>query len=97
MTTTIISLSTTSINASFIPLLSPRGIFPDPYAQRMTPLQSGTAATWAESEVPVIPGYIRTEMTEGVVRRGTRRGGRDGERVGSATGFAVTRVRRVSV
>lgn len=52
----MISLSTTSLRASFIPLASLSGILPLPYALRMTPLHPGTAATCAEREVPVMPG-----------------------------------------
>jgi hypothetical protein len=64
------------------------GIFPDPYAQSITPLQSGIALTWAERDAPVIPGYIRTEITEGVVRSWVMRGGSEGEREGRREGFA---------
>ena len=63
-------------------------MFPLPYAQRITPLHSGTALTWAEREWPVIPGYIRTEITDGVVRSLVRRGGRDGDLDGRREGFA---------
>lgn len=89
MTTTIISFATTSLKASFIPLASLIGIFPLPYAQRITPLHSGTALTWAEREWPVIPGYIRTEITDGVVRSSVRRGGREGDLEGRREGFAA--------
>ena len=88
MTTTIISFPTTSLNASCIPLAALIGIFPDPYAQSITPLQSGIAFTWALREAPVIPGYIRTEITEGDVSSWVMRGGREGDREGSREGFA---------
>jgi len=37
----------------------------------------------------VIPGYIRTEITEGDVSSRVMRGGREGDREGSREGFAA--------
>ena len=80
MTTTRISFLTASSRALNTPFSSLSGKFPDPYAERMTALQLGTASICAERRVPVIPGCMAHERTEGSVMSLTRRGGRAAER-----------------
>lgn len=82
MTTTRISRSTARLSASSMPDSSLIGRLPDPYADRMTAWQVGTASIWAERSVPVMPGWMDAEMTVGVVMSDMRRGGRVEDRAG---------------
>lgn len=82
MTTTRISFSTAPFKASSTPLAGLIGRLPDPYAERMTARQVGTASICAERRVPVMPGWMEHERTVGEVTSGTRRGGREGVRGG---------------